>query len=114
MLLPFHSCAAAAADCWEMPHLIHAAVAVGSLLIFLTLGLLDAMAHMELNPTSHNWFAMAHSQSEVRGRVGHDMGARLCQSYKSARVHVTSLIRCFFMIKDATGGNIVSRSLRIA
>jgi hypothetical protein len=48
------------------PHLIHAGVAVVSLLIFIPLGLLDALSRMELNPTSRSWLAMNHSKTEVR------------------------------------------------
>jgi hypothetical protein len=48
------------------PHLIHAGVAVVSLLIFIPLGLMDALSRMELNPTSRSWLAMNHSKTEVR------------------------------------------------
>jgi hypothetical protein len=52
-------------DCWVPPHLIHAGVAVVSLLIYMPLALLDALSRMELNPTSRSWLAMNHSKTEV-------------------------------------------------
>ncbi|KAL6754986.1 hypothetical protein V8C86DRAFT_270236 [Haematococcus lacustris] len=51
--------------CWSMPHLAHAAVAAGSVVVFTVLAAVFTGAEVELNPVSKNLLGMAHSQVEV-------------------------------------------------
>ena len=51
-----------AADCWSMPYLIHVFVAVISLIVFVIMAAGSTMGEMDLNPTSRNLMAMAHSK----------------------------------------------------
>lgn len=47
--------------CWSMPHLIHFAVGVVSIIIFITLAGAFLAAEMQLNPLATNKDANAHS-----------------------------------------------------
>ncbi|KAJ9519321.1 hypothetical protein QJQ45_023109, partial [Haematococcus lacustris] len=55
----------AQAACFKAPHIIHALVAVFTLLIFVPLATVFQMADMELNPLSKNLMATGHSKHGV-------------------------------------------------
>ncbi|GAX73347.1 hypothetical protein CEUSTIGMA_g800.t1 [Chlamydomonas eustigma] len=51
--------------CWEMPYMIHAAVAAISLVVFVILAAAFQMGELELNMATTNMLGMAHSKAEV-------------------------------------------------
>ncbi|PNH04175.1 Tiny macrocysts protein C, partial [Tetrabaena socialis] len=50
--------------CWSMPHLVHVAVSVASIVVFFLMATSMVVSEVELNPLTRNYMAMAHTRVE--------------------------------------------------
>ncbi|KAG2501688.1 hypothetical protein HYH03_000190 [Edaphochlamys debaryana] len=53
--------------CWSMPHIIHVAVSVLSIVVFIIMATCMVLSEMELNPLTRNYMAIAHTGVEGMG-----------------------------------------------
>lgn len=52
-------------ECLEMPHLVHACVALVAALVFALIAFLTIMADFEMDPSSTRWLASPHTLVEA-------------------------------------------------
>ncbi|KAJ9519441.1 hypothetical protein QJQ45_023173, partial [Haematococcus lacustris] len=79
--------------CFKAPHIIHALVAVFTLLIFVPLATVFQMADMELNPLSKNLMATGHSKVEVQSFL-----LRVLMTFSSVFITNVRWLSIFFLV----------------
>ncbi|KXZ43615.1 hypothetical protein GPECTOR_85g345 [Gonium pectorale] len=55
--------------CWSMPHIIHVAVSVVSIVVFGAMAMCQVVSEMELNPLTRNYMGICHTHVEGMGFV---------------------------------------------